>query len=127
VPDGQDTIEAWRVGYNVTRPHGSVADRTPEKFANASSWPAAATPSAGLARGLHGNQLSHLDEGSRTNPKKPLPEQPGPPSKPDPLSVDNDPLSVDNLDERPVDGEQVNGGARATTDACSYTSVDSCI
>jgi len=33
--DAQDTIEAWRVDYNVARPHGGLAGRTPEEFAKA--------------------------------------------------------------------------------------------
>lgn len=31
--DAQRTIEAWRVDYNVARPHGGLAGRTPEEFA----------------------------------------------------------------------------------------------
>ena len=33
--DAQRTIEAWRVDYNVARPHSGLADRTPEEFAKA--------------------------------------------------------------------------------------------
>ncbi|MDB4874432.1 MAG: ISDet2, transposase orfB, partial [Gemmatimonadetes bacterium] len=33
VLDAQQTIEAWRIDYNVTRPHTGLADRTPEEFA----------------------------------------------------------------------------------------------
>ena len=31
--DAQQTIEAWRIDYNVARPHSALADRTPEEFA----------------------------------------------------------------------------------------------
>jgi putative transposase len=31
--DAQRTIEAWRVEYNVARPHSGLADRTPAEFA----------------------------------------------------------------------------------------------
>ena len=31
--DAQQTIEAWRVDYNVARPHSGLAGRTPEAFA----------------------------------------------------------------------------------------------
>lgn len=31
--DARQTIEAWRVDYNVARPHSGLADRTPEEFA----------------------------------------------------------------------------------------------
>lgn len=31
--DAQQTIEAWRIDYNVARPHSGLADRTPEEFA----------------------------------------------------------------------------------------------
>jgi Integrase core domain len=31
--DAQHTIEAWRIDYNVARPHSGLADRTPEEFA----------------------------------------------------------------------------------------------
>jgi putative transposase len=31
--DAQRTIEAWRIDYNVARPHGGLAGRTPEEFA----------------------------------------------------------------------------------------------
>jgi len=31
--DARTTIEAWRVDYNVARPHSGLADRTPEEFA----------------------------------------------------------------------------------------------
>jgi putative transposase len=31
--DAQRTIEAWRVEYNVARPHSALADRTPAEFA----------------------------------------------------------------------------------------------
>jgi putative transposase len=33
LPDARQTIEAWRVDYNVARPHSGLADRTPEEFA----------------------------------------------------------------------------------------------
>jgi putative transposase len=33
--DAQQTIEAWRIDYNVTRPHSGLAGRTPEEFAKA--------------------------------------------------------------------------------------------
>ena len=33
--DAQQTIEAWRVDYNVARPHSGLADRTPAEFARA--------------------------------------------------------------------------------------------
>ena len=33
VADARATIEAWRVDYNVARPHSGLADRTPEEFA----------------------------------------------------------------------------------------------
>jgi putative transposase len=33
--DARQTIEAWRVDYNVARPHSSLADRPPEEFAKA--------------------------------------------------------------------------------------------
>jgi len=35
LPDAQRTIEAWRVDYNVARPHSGLADRTPAEFARA--------------------------------------------------------------------------------------------
>ena len=31
--DAQQTIEAWRIDYNATRPHSGLADRTPAEFA----------------------------------------------------------------------------------------------
>ena len=31
--DAQQTIEAWRLDYNVARPHSGLANRTPEEFA----------------------------------------------------------------------------------------------
>jgi putative transposase len=31
--DAQQTIEAWRIDYNVARPHSGLADRTPQEFA----------------------------------------------------------------------------------------------
>jgi putative transposase len=31
--DAQFTIEAWRVDYNVTRPHSGLDSRTPHEFA----------------------------------------------------------------------------------------------
>lgn len=31
--DAQETIEAWRIDYNVARPHSGLADATPEEFA----------------------------------------------------------------------------------------------
>jgi putative transposase len=31
--DARQTIEAWRIDYNVARPHSGLADRTPEEFA----------------------------------------------------------------------------------------------
>ncbi len=33
--DAQRTIEAWRVDYNLTRPHSGLDDRTPAEFAEA--------------------------------------------------------------------------------------------
>jgi putative transposase len=33
--DAQQTIEAWRIDYNVARPHSGLAGRTPEEFAKA--------------------------------------------------------------------------------------------
>ena len=33
LPDAQQTIEAWRIDYNVARPHSGLADRTPDEFA----------------------------------------------------------------------------------------------
>jgi putative transposase len=33
--DARQQIEAWRVEYNVARPHSSLADRTPAEFAEA--------------------------------------------------------------------------------------------
>ena len=33
--DAQQTIEAWRLDYNVARPHSGLANRTPEEFARA--------------------------------------------------------------------------------------------
>ena len=33
--DAQQTIEAWRVDYNVARPHSGLANRTPAEFARA--------------------------------------------------------------------------------------------
>jgi len=35
LPDARRTIEAWRVDYNVARPHSGLDDRTPEEFAKA--------------------------------------------------------------------------------------------
>jgi putative transposase len=31
--DARQTIEAWRLDYNVARPHSGLADRTPDEFA----------------------------------------------------------------------------------------------
>src|SRR4051812_20782840 len=31
--DARETIQAWRVDYNVARPHSGLAGRTPEEFA----------------------------------------------------------------------------------------------
>lgn len=31
--DAQSTIEAWRVDYNVARPHSGLDSRTPHEFA----------------------------------------------------------------------------------------------
>ena len=31
--DARRTIEAWRIDYNVARPHSGLADRTPEEYA----------------------------------------------------------------------------------------------
>jgi putative transposase len=31
--DARETIEAWRIDYNETRPHSGLADRTPREFA----------------------------------------------------------------------------------------------
>jgi putative transposase len=42
--DAQRTIEAWRVEYNVARPHSSLADRTPEEFAESFLTTAPSTP-----------------------------------------------------------------------------------
>lgn len=33
--DAQQTIEAWRVDYNIARPHSGLANRTPAEFARA--------------------------------------------------------------------------------------------
>jgi putative transposase len=33
VADAQRTIEAWRVDYNVTRPHSGLGSLTPHEFA----------------------------------------------------------------------------------------------
>ena len=33
--DARKTIEAWRIDYNVARPHSGLANRTPEEFAKA--------------------------------------------------------------------------------------------
>lgn len=33
VADARRQIEAWRVGYNVARPHSGLAGRTPEEYA----------------------------------------------------------------------------------------------
>ena len=33
--DARRTIEAWRIDYNVARPHSGLDDRTPEEFAKA--------------------------------------------------------------------------------------------
>lgn len=41
--DAQQTIEAWRVDYNVARPHTGLAGRTPEEFAKALQWTAPST------------------------------------------------------------------------------------
>jgi putative transposase len=35
LPDARRTIEAWRIDYNVARPHSGLADRTPDEFAKA--------------------------------------------------------------------------------------------
>ena len=35
LPDARQTIEAWRIDYNVARPHSGLADRTPAEFAKA--------------------------------------------------------------------------------------------
>lgn len=54
--DARQTIEAWRLGYNETRPHGGLADRTPAEFAR--EWRQVTPlvdPSTGLA--------SHPDQG----------------------------------------------------------------
>ena len=42
--DAQLTIEAWRVEYNVARPHSGLADRTPEEFAESFVLAAPSTP-----------------------------------------------------------------------------------
>jgi putative transposase len=42
--DAQRTIEAWRVEYNVARPHSGLADRTPTEFAKAFLVTAPSTP-----------------------------------------------------------------------------------
>lgn len=47
--DAQETIEAWRVDYNVVRPHSGLADRTPEEFAREHLT---TTPSFPLPTGL---------------------------------------------------------------------------
>jgi putative transposase len=41
--DAQQTIEAWRIDYNVVRPHSGLAGRTPEEFAKALQLTAAST------------------------------------------------------------------------------------
>lgn len=42
--DAQRTIEAWRIEYNVARPHSGLADRTPAEFAKAFRSTAPSTP-----------------------------------------------------------------------------------
>jgi putative transposase len=42
--DAQRTIEAWRVEYNVARPHSGLADRTPREFAETFLPTAPSTP-----------------------------------------------------------------------------------
>jgi putative transposase len=42
--DAQRTIEAWRVGYNIARPHSSLANRTPAEFAESHLSTAPSTP-----------------------------------------------------------------------------------
>jgi putative transposase len=47
--DARETIEAWRVDYNVARPHSGLADRTPTEFAMMLQDAApSATPLTGL-------------------------------------------------------------------------------
>jgi putative transposase len=43
--DAQETIEAWRVDYNVARPHSGLAGRTPEEFARELKLTTSSTPS----------------------------------------------------------------------------------
>jgi len=43
--DAQRTIEAWRVEYNVARPHSGLAGRTPREFAEHILTTAPSTPS----------------------------------------------------------------------------------
>ena len=47
--DARETIEAWRIDYNDTRPHSGLADRTPAEFARALQE---ATPSPHPSTGL---------------------------------------------------------------------------
>ena len=49
LPDARATIEAWRVDYNVARPHSGLADRTPTAFAMSLH---ATTPSCSTLTGL---------------------------------------------------------------------------
>jgi putative transposase len=47
--DARETIEAWRIDYNVTRPHSGLADQTPTAFAMAQQAAAPSfTPLTGL-------------------------------------------------------------------------------
>jgi putative transposase len=73
--DAQQTIEAWRLDYNVARPHSGLANRTPEEFARAfaekrpphlpaqarsASHPSPDTPVTSLEYSLNAGQLPTL-------------------------------------------------------------------
>jgi putative transposase len=73
--DAQQTIEAWRLDYNVARPHSGLANRTPEEFARAfaenrppqlppaarsASRPSPDTPLTSLEYSLNAGQLPTL-------------------------------------------------------------------
>ncbi|MGQ0639526.1 MAG: transposase, partial [Gemmatimonadaceae bacterium] len=49
--DAQRTIEAWRLEYNVARPHSSLADRTPAEYSN--TFPEGELQQSLLAADLH--------------------------------------------------------------------------
>jgi putative transposase len=71
--DAQQTIEAWRLDYNVTRPHSGLANRTPEEFARAFAEnrpPHLPSEPRSASRPYPGNPLTSLEYS--LNPGQPL-------------------------------------------------------